>query len=279
MALKLSEQLFITLADVRFEPVLKRVRVLAGDSLVADTTDAVLVWEPRRVVPSYAVPVRDLRLELVQPTTDATAPMRPVTGLGGSVQVLDPRTGFAAHTAEGEPLSVRISDAAVAELAAFRPADPALNGFVVLDFAAFDWVEEDEPIVGHPRDPFHRIDVLRSSRRVTVEHRGRVLAETTRAHFLFEGTFPMVRYYLPPADVSVELERSDHQTTCAYKGHATHWSVPGDDDLRDIAWTYESPLDDAIPVAGLVSFYTERLDLSIDGTRLERPQTPWSRRD
>lgn len=278
MTLKLSEQFFANLAHLRFQPVLKRVRVLAADTVVADTTDAVLVWEPRRVVPSYAVPVGDLRRDLVQPTTDARAPMRPVT-MGGPVQVLDPRTGFGAHTAEGEALSVRISDAAVAELAAFRPADPALRDFVVLDFAAFDWMEEDEPIVSHPRDPFHRIDVRKSSRRVTVEHGGRVLADTSRAHFLFEGTFPMVRYYMPRAEVSVELEQSDHRTTCAYKGHATHWSVPGDDDLHDIAWTYENPLDDAMPVAGLIAFYTERLDLSIDGTRLERPQTPWSRRN
>jgi uncharacterized protein (DUF427 family) len=278
MTLMLSEQFFSGLADLRYQPVLKRVRVLAADTVVADTTDAVLVWEPRRVVPSYAVPVRDLRLDLVDATTEASAPMRPVH-MGGPVQVLDPRTGFAAHTAEGEALSVRISDAAVAELAAFRAADPALTDFIVLDFAAFDWMEEDEPIVGHPRDPFHRIDVRKSSRRVTVEHRGRVLADTARAHFLFEGTFPIVRYYLPRADVSVELERSDHRTTCAYKGHATHWSVPGDDDLRDIAWTYENPLDDAMAVAGLVAFYTERLDLSVDGTRVERAQTPWSRRD
>ena len=87
-----------------------------------------------------------------------------------------------------------------------------------------------------------------------------------------------MRYYLPREDVAVDLVRSDHETTCAYKGHATHWSVGSDPDLQSIAWTYEEPLSDALPVAGLVAFYTERLDLAIDGTPLPRPVTPWSRR-
>jgi uncharacterized protein (DUF427 family) len=278
MTVNMGEQFVRDLGRLRFQPVLKRVRALSGDTVVADTTDAVLVWEPRRVVPSYAVPTTDLKVELVRPTTDAAAVMSPVN-MEGSPPVLDPRTGFAAHTAEGEPVSVRVGEDAVAELAGFRPSDPALTDHVVLDFGAFEWMEEDEPIVGHPRDPFHRIDVRRSSRRVTIEHQGTVLADTYRAHFLFEGVFPMVRYYLPREDVAVTLERSDHETTCAYKGRATHWSVPGDDDLRDIAWTYEQPLDDALPVAGLVAFYTERLDLSIDGARQKRPLTPWSTRD
>ena len=95
----------------------------------------------------------------------------------------------------------------------------------MLDFDAFDWWEEDEPIVGHPRDPFHRIDVRQSSRRVRLEHEGVVLADSDRGRWLFEGTFPMVRYYLPPSDVRVELRPSDLHTTCAYKGHATHYTA------------------------------------------------------
>ena len=140
---------------------------------------------------------------------------------------------------------------------------------MVLDFDAFDWWEEDEPIVAHPRDPFHRIDVRRSSRPVRLEHEGRLLAESSRCRMLFEGVFPLVRYYLPADDVAVELRASDHRTECAYKGAATHYSATvGDEELTDVAWSYEDPLDDAMPVASLVCFYQERLDLSVDGERI-----------
>jgi uncharacterized protein (DUF427 family) len=165
----------------------------------------------------------------------------------------------------------------VREGAGFRLRDPDLDGYIELDFGAFDWREEDEPIVGHPRDPFHRIDVRRSSRRVRLEHHGVVLADSDRGRWLFEGTFPMVRYYLPTDDVRVELRPTDLHTTCAYKGSTTHYTaVLPDGELANIAWSYPQPLPDAAEVAGLVCFYQERLDLLIDGEPVERVQTPWS---
>lgn len=106
--------------------------------------------------------------------------------------------------------------------AAFGLDDPDLDGYVVFDFEPFDWWEEDQPLVGHPRDPMHRIDVCPSSRTIRVEHRGTVLAETGQARLLFEGTFPMPRYYLPRSALRVPLVRGRLQTTCAYKGHVTH---------------------------------------------------------
>jgi uncharacterized protein (DUF427 family) len=150
-------------------------------------------------------------------------------------------------------------------------------GYVVLDFDAFGWREEEEAIVGHPRDPFHRIDVRRSTRHVRIEHEGHVLAESTRPRILFEGTFPLPRYYLPTEDVVIDLEPGTRMTTCAYKGHASHYSalIPGAV-LADIAWSYEDPLEDAVGVQGLISFYQERLDLFVDGHAVERALTPWS---
>jgi uncharacterized protein (DUF427 family) len=148
---------------------------------------------------------------------------------------------------------------------------------VVLDFDAFDWLDEDEPLVRHPRNPYHRIDICRSERRVRIEHEGRLLAESSRARWLFEGTFSFVRYYLPREDVAVPLERDDALVTaCAYKGVATYWSVADDPALARIAWSYEQPLHDAEQVRGLVSFFTERLDLSLDGAPVPRVRTPWS---
>ena len=131
--------------------------------------------------------------------------------------LLDPSVPFAVHTAEGEQLTVRTKGRR--EGAGFRLHDPDLGGYVELDFDAFDWWEEDEPIVGHPRDPFHRIDVRRSSRQVRLEsNEGVVLADSDRGRWLFEGAFPMARYYLPAEDVRVQLRPSSLHTTCAYKG-------------------------------------------------------------
>ena len=251
---------------------MKRVRARHDGTTVVDSSGAVLVWEPRRVVPSYAVPEEDVLVELVPCAAGPEASNRPV---------LDPRVPFAVHTAAGDPLSVRLPDGTVVEGAAYRFTDPDLTGLVVLDFHAFDWLDEDEPLVSHPRNPSHRIDVCRSDRSVRVEHDGRLLAESNRAMWLFEGTFGWVRHYLPREDVAVPLELDDSLVTvCAYKGRATYWSVPGDDPvLKRIAWTYEQPLHDAAQVRGLVSFFTERLDLSIDGRPVPRVWTPWSEPD
>jgi Domain of unknown function (DUF427) len=89
--------------------------------------------------------------------------------------------------------------------AAFRPDDPDLADYVILEFAAFEWHEEGEPVVSHPHDPFGRIDVLRSSRHVRIEPGGRLLAESSRPMLLFETLLP-VRFYLPREDVAVPLE-------------------------------------------------------------------------
>jgi uncharacterized protein (DUF427 family) len=147
------------------------------------------------------------------------------------------------------------------------------DGLVHVDFNALDeWFEEDEPQIGHPPDPHHRIDVRRSSRHVRVSIGGRIVAESTNARALFETGLP-VRWYLPREDVSAELEPSNHRTICAYKGHATHFDVAGE---SAIAWTYEDPLHDGLPVRGLVAFYNERVDLEVDGEPQERPRTQWS---
>jgi uncharacterized protein (DUF427 family) len=189
--------------------------------------------------------------------------------------VLDPSIPFAVHTTDGEPVELRSpSGGPVGH--GFRPTDHDLAGHVILDFATFDWLEEEERIVGHPRDPFHRIDVLESARQVRLELDGQVLAESARARLLFESLLP-VRFYLPREDLTVDLRPSTTRTWCAYKGEASYWSpdVAGTE-VPDLAWSYEAPLHDAIEVEGLVSFFDERVDVVLDGQRRERPITPWS---
>jgi uncharacterized protein (DUF427 family) len=148
------------------------------------------------------------------------------------------------------------------------------DGLIEIDWQAPDeWLEEDEPLMGHARDPYHRIDCRRTSRHIRVRVGGETVADTRRAVALFETGLP-TRWYIPRDDISAELERNDgHRTTCAYKGHATHWDVGGE---QAIAWSYESPLNDAIPVRSMIAFYNERVDIEIDGEREEQPRTQWS---
>jgi uncharacterized protein (DUF427 family) len=123
------------------------------------------------------------------------------------------------HTAEGAVLDLRVAGAE-RRAAAFRPADDALSQYVIVDFDACDeWFEEDERNVAHPRDPFHRIEIVHSSRSVRVERDGELLAASTRPYLLLEAPLP-VRYYLPAEDVSEGvLQPSSTRTLCAYKGH------------------------------------------------------------
>jgi uncharacterized protein (DUF427 family) len=278
MAVKLQDQMVSVIGELRFQPTVKRVRARLGDQDVADTRRAVLLWEPRRVVPQYAVPAADVHATLGPAAVPEEADEGEGTRFGADGPVvLDPRVPFTTHTAAGEPLTVTAGDVR-REGVAFRLDDPALPDYIVLDFDAFDWLEEDEPLVGHPRDPFHRIDVRASSRHVRLERHGVLLADSSRPQLLFEATFPMPRYYLPKDDVAVELLPSDTRTVCAYKGEATHWSVKIDGRVvPDVAWSYEDPLPDATQIAGLVAFYQERLDAIVDGEQLERPVSPWSK--
>jgi uncharacterized protein (DUF427 family) len=272
MALTMHRHIMAGVPHLRIEPTVRRVRVRLGDRTICDTTGAVLVWEPRRIVPVYAVPeaALDAGLEPAGP---------PVTSApDGLPPVLSPGR-FLPHTCPGQPLDVRVGGDLLAS-AAFRPDDPDLAGLVLLDFTAFGWLEEDEPLVGHPRDPFKRIDSLGSSRHVVVSFHGRVLADTRRSVALLETQLP-VRWYIPRDDVRMDLlAPSDHRTTCAYKGHASYLSVAdAGEEGREIAWSYPDPLHDAEPVRDMVCFYAERTDLLVDGESVERPVTPWSSKE
>jgi uncharacterized protein (DUF427 family) len=96
---------------------------------------------------------------------------------------------------------------------------------------------------------------------------------------LLEETGLPTRYYLPREDVRTELLRpTNRETVCPFKGQASYWSVQvGDEVHDDVVWSYDTPIPDAEGVAGLMCFYDERVDLSIDGAPQTRPQTPFSR--
>jgi uncharacterized protein (DUF427 family) len=268
-----------SLGELRYEPVDKRIRAMLGDRVVIDTDRAVLVWEPKRVVPSYGIPFDELEGVLSAPAqpnpSGESAPAGAAVPHLGDRPVYDPSVPFIVHTTDGEAFDLRV-DGAERPAAAYRPADDALGEYAIVDFDAFDeWYEEDERNIGHPRDPFHRIEIVHSSRPVRVERAGELLAESTRPYLLFEAPLP-VRYYLPAEDVVDGLLRpSPTRSVCAYKGQASYWSLEGEE---DIAWSYPEPLREAAEVTDRIAFFNERVDIVFDGTRLERPVTPWSRR-
>ncbi len=145
---------------------------------------------------------------------------------------------------------------------------------VRLEFSAMDeWLEEDEPIYVHPRDPYKRVDILASSRHVEVRIDGETVASSRQPRILFETSLPP-RYYLPLSDVRMDVLRPSSTTTsCPYKGTASYWSVG---DHTDVVWIYRTPLPESQKIAGLACFYNEKVDLIIDGEPQERPQTPFS---
>lgn len=146
--------------------------------------------------------------------------------------------------------------------------EPHADGYVNVPWEAVDaWFEEDERVEVHPRDPYHRIDIFSTSRRVRVALDGVTLAETTRSRALYETGLP-VRFYVPSADVEVGLlETSPTRTECPYKGTAQHWSARIDGELvDDVAWQYDVEVRrEAEPVRGQFAFYDDRTTIEVDG--------------
>jgi uncharacterized protein (DUF427 family) len=154
--------------------------------------------------------------------------------------------------------------------------EPAADGYVTVAWYAVDrWIEEDDEVVVHPRDPYHRIDVLESSRRVRVLVQDAVVAESSRPRILFETALPP-RYYLVRDDVRMDLlSDRDLTTGCAYKGFARYFDAAG---AAAIAWTYPEPRRDGELVRDRIAFFQERpeLVLEVDGVVQERPRTQWA---
>jgi uncharacterized protein (DUF427 family) len=157
--------------------------------------------------------------------------------------------------------------------------EPAVDGYVTVAWHAVDqWLEEEDEVVVHPRDPYHRIDVVNSSRRIVLRVSGAELADSTGPRILFETGLP-ARYYLPREDVQMDaLALSAARTGCAYKGFPEHFDAGPDE---AVAWSYTEPRRDAELVRDRICFYQERdeVEVEVDGVAVERPVTPWSRTD
>jgi uncharacterized protein (DUF427 family) len=248
---------------IYLEPTPRRIRVIVGEQTVADSRRAYLLHESG-LQPVYYFPPEDVRSDLLEPTDRHTR---------------CPKKGEASY------YTVRAGDRVVENGAWYYPevlraAPPALKGLVAFYFDRMDrWMEEAEEIGVHPRDPYHRVDVIASDRHVRVLLDGQLLADTRQALALFETGLP-ARWYIPAEDVMAELQPSDTVTHCPYKGQASYRSVRLPDGRleEDLIWCYETPLFEMGRIAGRLCFFNERVDLELDGERQARPESAWSRR-
>ncbi len=239
----------------------KRVRVIAGGETIADSRRATLLQESGHQ-PVYYFPPEDVRLDLLEPNERRTR---------------CPKKGEASY------YTIRAGEVIV-EAGAWYYPDPLESARPLKDLIAFywkrmdRWLEEDEEVFVHPRDPYHRVDLRTSDRHVRVSLDGQLLADSTAATALFESNLP-TRWYIPREDVVAELEPSETLTLCPYKGAASYYSVrlENGEVAKDLIWYYPEPIQEAERIAGLLCFFNEKVDLELDGELEARPGSEWSR--
>jgi uncharacterized protein (DUF427 family) len=243
------------------DPSPKRVRVVVAGETIADSRRASLLHEGGHQ-PIYYFPPEDVRADVLERSDRNTQ---------------CPKKGEASY------YTIRVGERVVQDAAWYYP-EPIDGAPPIRDLIAFywdkmdQWFEESEEIFVHPRDPYHRVDVIATDRHIRISLEGELLAQTDRALALFESNLP-ARWYVPREDVAAELLESDSVTRCPYKGLATYWSVglPSGEISADLVWTYADPIPETGRIAGMLAFYNERVDIELDGELQERPESPWSR--
>ena len=243
---------------VYLEPTPKRIRVEVGGEVIADSRRAFMLHESG-AQPIYYFAPEDVRSEFLEASDRHTH---------------CPKKGDASYytiKAGGETV----------EAGAWYYPDPlpdapaALKGLIAFYFNRMGrWREEGEEIGVHPRDPYHRVDLVATDRHIRISLNGKVLAQTSRAMALFESNLPP-RWYLPLDDIRVELEPSDTITRCPYKGTAGYYSFDVEGG-KDLVWFYADPLPEVVRIKDLVCFFNEKVDIELDGELQERPESPWS---
>ena len=243
----------------------KWVRAYVGATAVVDSRAPVLFYEDSFPVPGYAFERSDVRTDLLRPS-----PEEPV---GGPSFFLPkgPVTQWFDVVVEGR----------LTPHAAWIRDDDQLHDLLIFSWqpGLLDrWLEEDEEVAGHPRDPHKRVEALASSRHVKVAVGGVVLADSNVPVLLFETDLP-TRYYFPREDVNFEvLTSSANQSLCPYKGEADqYWDVVGQSEVKNVAWSYSAPFPAVEKIAGRVAFYNELVDITLDGVVMDRPVSLFSR--
>jgi uncharacterized protein (DUF427 family) len=248
---------------VRIEQSDRWVRVIFNGMTVANSKRVRLVQETKRM-PVYYFPVDDVRMDLLSPSGRTVDDAHKGTA-GYHTVTVGSRSAEGAAWMFDNPL----------------PAAAGLTGMVAFYWHKMDtWLEEDDEVYVHPRDPYHRVDVLHSSRHVRVVVLGQTVAESSRPAVLFETNLP-TRFYLPRQDVRMDLLVDSPTTTqCPYKGVASYWSVRvGNTLAKDMAWAYRFPIPECPKIENLVCFFNERVDaIIVDGEEIAKPRTPWTKK-
>lgn len=230
---------------ILFDHFPRRVRATFNGETVFDTTAGRLLHESN-LMPVLYVPEGDVRTDLLVPTDESThCPFKGDANYW-SIVVGD-RT--AENAVWGYPGTLEGAEWLAGHLAFYWDRLDA-------------WFDEDEQVFGHLRDPFHRVDARRSSRRVVVRRGDEVLAESTHAVVISETGLPN-RWYVPVDDVVADLTSSTTRSHCPYKGWASYWSMR-DGSGTDIAWSYPAPFSDAAPAAGHVCFLADGITTMVD---------------
>lgn len=233
------------------EPWPRRMRADLNGRMVLDSTRGMIVYRTG-FFPTHYFPLEDFDPASLEPAgADADGRRRWTLRVGA-----------------------RVVEAVVhgptADLSSLGDASP-VRDFATLDFGAVDrWFEEDDPVYAHIRDPYHRVDVRSAHRRVVVRLGDTVLCDCSRPKMLFETALP-VRYYVPFADVALQyLTLSDTISECPYKGDGQHWNVTvGDVIVADAAWSLPHPLAEGMAAAEHLCFYTDRVEVTVDGQLLQ----------
>jgi uncharacterized protein (DUF427 family) len=239
-------------------PVPRRIRGMKGGDTLVDTTRALYVWEWPQY-PQYYLPKADVKMEAFVEGDDIKTPQGHARHLALKVGALERR-----------PAARLITESALA----------GVTDTVRIEWNALDlWFEEDEEVFVHPRSPYKRVDALRSNRHVRVELNGSVLAEAESCVMLFETGLP-TRYYIDSTNVRFAfLTPSPTRTQCPYKGKiGGYWSAQTNGtETSDIAWSYSFTTAAMTPIAGLVAFLNEKVDIFVDGELEPRPVTHFSK--
>src|SRR5579872_3031589 len=232
----------------------RRIRAVFAGQTVLDSTRAMLLHETG-LLPQIYVPNEDIRQDLLRPTDHHT---------------FCPFKGTASYWSV--EAGGRVAENAMWSYPNANPEAHWLKGYSAFYWSALDeWWDEDERVEGHIRDPYHRVDVRRSTRHVRVLVDGEVIAETTRPLLLSETGLPN-RFYFPPEDVRADvLVPSETHTVCPYKGTASYYTVTtGDRKLTDAVWYYPQAEGDSAKAAGYLSFLHD--DLTVEDLTVEVAQ-------
>jgi uncharacterized protein (DUF427 family) len=230
------------------EPLRRRMRVQFGGTWIADSEHVTLLHEPGRYPVAY-FPLKDIAADVLQPSELTTAH-----------RDLGTTAWYTVHA--GEHNTPR---------AAWQHTELPSHAAELKDRAAFAWramdafYEEDERIVGHAADPYHRIDIRLTSRHLVVRHDDRVIADSTRPLVLYESGFAP-RWYVLGADVDeTALTPVEGQTFCPYKGLCSYYNVG---DARRSAWSYRHAWGEVTRISGLLSFEPDKVAVDLDERRL-----------